>query len=97
MAIFIEAISVIIRADALLDKYPGGWCAFERMVPNRTLCADNELVRVGFMTPQDVESFIKSLERVGLEFLRSGKAIDIAVVDQITGQRLNVIGLSLVI
>ena len=85
MSVLIEAISVVIRADELLKKFPGGWDAFKGIVPNQTLCADNEIVRVGFMTPQDVESFIKKLQRVGLEFLRDGEAIDIAVVDQTRG------------
>ena len=66
MAVLIEAISVVVRADELLKKFPGGWDAFKAIVPNQTLCADNEIVRVGFMVPQDVESFIKRLQRVGL-------------------------------
>jgi hypothetical protein len=53
MAVLIEAISVVIRADTLLKKFPGGWGAFKLIVPNQTLCADNEIVRVGFMAPQD--------------------------------------------
>lgn len=85
MAVLIEAISVVVRADALLKKYPGGWGAFEKAAPNQTLCADGEIVRVGFMTPVDVESFIKSLQHAGLEFLRDGRAIEIAVVDQMRG------------
>lgn len=85
MAVLIEGISVVIRADALLKKFSGGWDAFELIVPNQTLCADNEIVRVGFMTPQDVESFINKLQSAGLEFMRSGEAIDIAVADQMRG------------
>lgn len=85
MAVLIEAVSVIINANALLKKYPGGWDAFKLIVPNQTMCADNEIIRVGFMTPQDVESFIKQLVNVGLEFMRSGAAIDIAVADQTRG------------
>ncbi|WP_445371831.1 hypothetical protein ACH518_03140 [Methylomonas sp. HW2-6] len=85
MSVLIEAISVVVRAEDLLKKFPGGWDAFKSIIPNRTLCADNEVVRVGFMTPQDVESFIKKLQRAGLEFLRDGEAIDVAVVDQIHG------------
>lgn len=85
MTVLIEAISVVVRADELLKKFPGGWDAFKNIVPNQTLCADNEIVRVGFMTPQDVESFIKKLQKFGLEFLRDGEAIDIAVADQMHG------------
>lgn len=85
MAVLIEATSVVVRADALLQKFPGGWDAFKSVVPNQTLCADNEIVRVGFMSPQDVESFVKTLQGGGLEFLRDGEAIDIAVADQTRG------------
>jgi len=85
MAVLIEAISVVVRADAISGKFPGGWDGFERIVPNQTLCADNEIARVGFMSPQDVESFVKKLQNDGLEFLRGGEAIDIAVADQMHG------------
>jgi len=85
MAVLIEATSVVIRADALLQRFPSGWEAFKRIVPNQTLCADNEIVRVGFMSPMDVESFVRKLQGAGLEFLRDGEAIDIAVADQMRG------------
>lgn len=85
MAVLAEAISVIIRLDRLLETYPGGWEQFKRMVPNQTLVVDNELVRVGFMVPGDVEAFISQLERNGLVYLREGEAIDIAVADQQQG------------
>lgn len=85
MAVLIEVISVVIRADAIQNKFPGGWEGFKHIVPNQTLCADNEIVRVGFMSPQDVESFVKRLQGHGLDFLRAGEAIDIAVADQMRG------------
>ena len=85
MAVLIEAMSVVIRADALLKKSSGGLDGFEEVVPSQTFCADGELVRVGFTTPQDVESFIHSLQRLGLDFMRSGKPIDFVVVDQMRG------------
>src|SRR5689334_25092681 len=85
MAVLIEGISVVIRTEALLKKYPGGWNAFLAIVPNRTLCSDNELTRVGFMTPQDVKAFVTQLQQSGLEFLRSETPIDLAVVDQNQG------------
>lgn len=85
MAVLIEAISVVVRADSILKKFPGGWTAFMKIVPNETLCADNEIARIGFMSPQDVESFVKKLQSNGLEFLRSGEAIDLAVADQMHG------------
>ena len=85
MAVLVEAISVIVRRDAIESKYLGGWDAFEKDSPNATLCADEHLARVGFMTPVDVESFIKYLVSYGLVFLDSGKAKDIVVADQQSG------------
>lgn len=85
MAVLIEAISVVVREESILTKFPGGWVDFKAIVPNKTLCADNEIARIGFMTPQDVESFVKILQSKGLEFLRGGEAIDIAVADQMRG------------
>jgi hypothetical protein len=85
MAVLVEAISVIVRRDAITSRFPGGWSAFVDIVPNETLCADGELARIGFMSPGDVESFIRRLERWGLVFLQDGNAQDISVVDQMRG------------
>lgn len=85
MAVLIEAISVVILVEAIVEKFLGGLDAFEKIVPNQTLCADGEIVRVGFMTPQDVEAFVKELQGGGLEFLRDAESVDIAVVDQLRG------------
>ena len=65
--------------------YPGGWEAFREAVPNKTLCADANLARVGFMTPVDVEAFVKDLENKGFTFAGSETTSNIVVVDQQTG------------
>ena len=85
MAVLVEAISVVIRKAAIHEKYPGGWDAFTENAPNQTLCADSSLARVGFMTPIDVETYIKYLEKKGLTFLEDGEACDFVVVDQQRG------------
>jgi hypothetical protein len=82
MAVLIEAISVVVRRERIDKLFPGGWDGFVSAVPNRTLCADDEIVRVGFMTPQDTLAFIDRLIRGGLKFLDGGRAIDLAVIDQ---------------
>jgi len=66
MPVLIEGISVVVRASAILSKYAGGWPAFEALVPNRTLCADGELARVGFMVPEDARAFAERLAQGGL-------------------------------
>lgn len=85
MAVLVEGISVVIKAEAITDKYPGGWEQFQQDVPNQTLCADGELARVGFMTPDDVERYVAKLEAKGLIFRAEGSAVDLAVVDQQRG------------
>jgi hypothetical protein len=85
MAVLVEAISVIVRLDTIRNQYPGGWPAFEKDVPNKTLCCDNELARVGFMNPKDCKSFVDGLGRVGIIHLKDGNSQDIVVADQIQG------------
>lgn len=85
MAVLVEGISVIIRAQAVLTKYRGGWQAFQQAVPNKTMCADNELVRVGFMSPVDVGRYVQQLERAGLAPFVNGQSPDFAVADQREG------------
>lgn len=85
MAVLVECISVIIRVDRLLVAIRGDWERFKDHAPNATLCSDNELVRVGFMHPGDVENFVAELEEMGLRYRRDGLAQDLVVVDQQTG------------
>src|SRR5215467_646371 len=85
MAVLVEAISVVVRRDAIDRAFDGGWRAFVSSVPNATLCTDDQIARVGFMDPKAVENFVKGLEAAGLVFLRSGRCVDIAVIDQQRG------------
>jgi len=85
MAVLIEAVSIVILLSSIERKYPGGWDAFERAVPNQTLTSDDELVRVGFMVYSDAVHFLDKLQGQGLVFLQDGLAIDIAVADQLKG------------
>lgn len=85
MAVLVEAISVVIRCDRLLTEFDNDWDAFKDTVPNRTLCADNEVVRVGFMSPTDVENYVSSLAKRGLKYIVDGTAQDLIVVDQQRG------------
>jgi hypothetical protein len=85
MAVLVEAISAIVRVQTIHERYPGGWEAFVLKVKNRTLCSDNELTRVGFMTPEDCKRFVEELESFGIVFRRDGHAWDIVVADQMSG------------
>jgi hypothetical protein len=85
MAVLVEAISIIIQRKTIDEKYPGGWDAFVENAPNGTLCADENVARLGFMSPFDVESFIKGLEKIGFRYIVDGQALEVAVIDQIRG------------
>ena len=85
MAVLVEGISVIIKRSVIEEKYPGGWEAFVADAPNKTLCADEELARVGFMTPVDAEQYVKHLGQYGFRYLAEGVAIDLVVADQLRG------------
>ena len=85
MPVLVEAISVIVKASAIETKFPGGWEGFTGFVPNQTLCADGDLVRLGFMSPEATKAFIGELEDVGLRYLSGGKALDLVVADQRRG------------
>lgn len=86
MAVLVEGISVIVRRDAITQRFAGGWPAFVDLVPNRTLCTDGLLARVGFMAPADVRAFFELLEAGGLRFVgEDERCVDVVVIDQECG------------
>lgn len=85
MTVLVEGISVVVRREAVDDHMVGGWNGFLKLVPNSTLCTDEELGRVGFLAPGHVEEFIRTLEQGGLVFRQGKEAVDISVVDQQCG------------
>ena len=92
MPVLCEAFSVIVRRDSIDRVLKNGWEEFLATVPNETLCTDGDLARVGFMDPDAVKKYIKTLEYLGLKFLsdetnvdETKESIDIAVVDQFSG------------
>lgn len=90
MAVLIEAISVIVRRDTIEEKYPGGLDQYIKDCPNRSLCMDGEIVRVGFMTPKDTYAFTENLELFGFRCVTDEQFDEIAVADHIGGFALPV-------
>lgn len=89
MAVLVEGISLVIRRSSLSRLFLGGWQRFLATVPNETLCFDEDLARVGFMSPGDVEGFVYQLEDEGLTFISDDRAVDMTVVDQLRGPTVN--------
>lgn len=85
MAVLVEAISIIIRKDAIERFYSGGWSGFCEEIPNGTMCCDGEVVRLGFLRPAEVGGFVSHMRSHGLTHLQDGVAVDLAVVDQFDG------------
>ena len=90
MAVLCEGISVIVRRDSIDLRLESGWDAFKALVPNATLCCDEELARVGFMDPDGAGAFVRMLEAHGLVFWGNDSGSyeaneDIAVIDQLRG------------
>lgn len=85
MAVLVEGISVIVRAGAIVHKYDGGWEAFVANCPDASLCADGELVRLGFMDPRDAQAFVAMLTETGLTYRADGEAVDLVIADQQRG------------
>ena len=89
MAVLVEGISVVTRAAVVQSKYPGGFDAFVSDCPNRTLCADGELVRVGFMAPDDMRDFVERMDSHGIKYAANGQAVDLVIVDQRQGMAVS--------
>jgi len=88
MAVLVEANSIIVRVEAIHDRFKGGFTAFADDVPNSTLCSDGEIARVGFMNPNDGSDYIDRLVGFGLIFKRGEKCEDIGVALQGDGLAL---------
>ena len=88
MSVLVEAITVVVRNDAVDRCVPGGVSALAKNSPNTTFRTDGKLAAVGFMTPTDVEVYILKLQKAGLRFVEQGSCCDIVVIDQIYGPTL---------
>jgi len=88
MSVLVEGHSVIVRCAAIHHRYAGGWEQFIADVPNRTLCSDSEIVRVGFMSPADEQAYIGHLGRCGLRYCENGTAVDLAAAFQLGGLKV---------
>jgi hypothetical protein len=81
MSVLIQAMTVLIPVAALKRSFPGGLEGFRAAAPNSTFRSDGVLVAVDFMLPRDAEVFVQILRREGLEHLRAGECVDIALAD----------------
>ena len=85
MSVLIESLCVVLKASAVIDKFPGGFEGFVASLPPGTYCADGELVRVGFMRESDVLEFVAKLERSGLVVMPGAHEADLVLADAARG------------
>ena len=86
MAVLIEAVSFIARRDLLDESWPMASEGFIADAPNGSVCADDYLVRIGFMGPDSTSEFIQHCLAQGLtRFEPDGSAADFVTVDQVVG------------
>ena len=88
MSVLVEAVTVVVRNDAVDRCVPGGVSTLAESSPNNTFRTDGNLAAVGFMTPADVEVYLLRLQKAGLRYVEQGRCRDIVVIDQIYGPTL---------
>lgn len=89
MAVLIEGYSVVIKGEEILRRWPGGWEQFKSDVPNKTMCADGELIRVGFMNYEDAMAYATTLEAAGIMEATLEISGGYVHVDQLRGLKTN--------
>lgn len=85
MAVLVEAMSLVVRMDAINEQYVGGLEAFIAGIHSATVCMDGELLRVGFLSLAEADANIHRLEAGGLQYLQDGAPRDMILVDQLRG------------
>lgn len=85
MAVLVESISIVLRLDAIDQKFRGGAGAFQALYGAVGLASDGELVRLGMVEPNAAYALAQRLEAEGLVHLAGGAAVDFVVIDQLRG------------
>lgn len=80
MSILLDGVCVIVRADALEARYPGGCAGFARDAGIDSYRRDDHLVAVSFYERRDATCVVAQLIHAGFE-LGGQFACDIAVFD----------------
>lgn len=85
LAVIIEGISIVVQCRSVVESYAGGLTSFIADLPNSSFCADGELAVVSFMTPSAALDYADKLVTGGLKHLVNSRAVDIVIVDQLSG------------
>lgn len=87
MSVLVEALSLIVPRKVLDVSYPGGTDAFmlkmcEPDVPSRLVCADERLVSVSFLGPDEAQVVGAMLLERGVVAVDDHRFVELAWVDQ---------------
>jgi len=85
MSVLIEANNIVVRIETIEEKYPGGVDQYIEDCPNRSMCMDDEIIRIGFLTLRETEQFVRYLESLGFRCVTNGQFDEIAALDQFEG------------
>lgn len=85
MPVLVEALTIIVRKDAVESLPDGGERLDGRLKGTPSQRNDDDLYACTLTHPEDVQRFAKSLEEEGLTFSEDDKAKDFVVVDQREG------------
>ena len=90
MSVLLECLSVIVKNSKIISDFPGEMNGFMESMPSGHNCTDGEIIRVGFMHPDDTKKYVQFLKSLGLIFVKNYKAVDICVIDSYYGWPLGV-------
>ncbi len=85
MALVLESFCVVVRWDAVVDRWRGGTEAFQNASPNGTFCQDGLLARVAFMHADDARAYLAGLKRGGLRIEGGAETLHAVVCDDKQG------------
>ncbi len=80
MSVLIEGFNVVAKRSTVSERYPGGFASFLEDCPVAAVCADDYIVRVGFMDPRDLDAYAAALEDNGLHMIIDNKYGDFAII-----------------
>ncbi len=82
MTVLVEAVSVIIKLEAIDRVLSNGWESFREHMPNFTLCRDDHFARFCFMNKDEAMAFKDKLESLNFVYQSKEGAQDFVFIDQ---------------
>ena len=88
MSINVKFITVVVRLETILQKYPGGLSAYLKDFPDNSVRQDGNLAGHIFMSTADADEYVENLAKLGFRYIENGRFEEIAVIDEYRGMFL---------